>query len=116
MIKFFKTLLLSVVAIICIIIIFVSTIDLVFCIIDSKQYYFGSESMITNGGIKYISAPLYIIYNLVQILNALIISMFLRRKKYGYVVLSMCVYCLIDLIFSRHGLRILDIILSLSPF
>lgn len=91
---------------ICILVCIVIIIDIIDCIKDTEKYMFGSESMIANGGIKYLCMSLYIFYSLMQFVIVLTACILFYKKKYIYFFLFICIFFLINLIFSNYGLII----------
>ena len=81
-------------------------IDIFDCIKDSEKYMFGTESMIANGGIKYLCMSIYIFYSIMQFVIGLIACILLFKKKYMYFISFICIFLLINLIFSKYGLII----------
>ena len=93
-----------VITLICVLIEVINISDCIFCIIDSREYMLGTESMIFNGGIKYKSMMLYILSDTLLLITIIIMCWALFQKKHKLVVISQCVYFSIMLIFSKLGL------------
>lgn len=79
--SFFKSLFIKLMITICILVCIVIIIDIFDCIKDSEKYMFGTESMIANGGIKYLCMSIYIFYSIMQFVIGLIACILLFKKS-----------------------------------
>ena len=95
---------LCVITLLCVLMEIVNISDCICCIIAPREYMLGAESMIFNGGIKYKSMMLYILSDTLQLITIIIMCWALFQKKHKLVVITLCVYFSIMLIFSKHGL------------
>ena len=95
---------LCVITLLCVLMEIVNISDCICCIIAPREYMLGAESMVFNGGIKYKSMMLYILSDTLQLITIIIMCWALFQKKHKLVVITLCVYFSIMLIFSKHGL------------
>ena len=78
----------------------INTLDLISFIKQPSEYFIGTESMIYNGGIKYISPLLYIISDTISIILCTCVFVYIR-KYYSFIFIFFLIA--IEIIFSKYG-------------